>query len=134
MTKLKILVILCSVLLSFSLSGDDNSHTEYKKNHIYKNLEYLNLNKEQYNSIKKILIDYRKDYKNFYRYKEREEKKLQELMKMDEFDKEKYEDYAKVIYEKSINLEAETLKRIHSVLNTQQREKFSLYLREWRVE
>ncbi|MDD3835862.1 MAG: Spy/CpxP family protein refolding chaperone [Sulfurimonas sp.] len=132
MTKLKILLLLCSFLLSFSLFGDD----EYlqKNNHIYKNLDYLDLTQQQHHEMKEILLDYRKKYEKFYKKKAKMEGKLQELIKEEKFDKKEYEHIVKEMHEKALELEAETLQEIHSILSDTQRAKFSYYLWEWRVE
>ncbi|WP_295020598.1 hypothetical protein [Sulfurimonas sp.] len=136
MIKLKILTLLCSLFLSFSLYGDGNYKHEHeeKKHHIYKNLEYLNLGKNQYKEMREILLEYKKDYEKFNKKREKREKKLQELMREDEFSKEKYEEIVKEIQKDATTLELKTLKRIHSILSPSQRESFSYYLREWRVE
>lgn len=132
MIKLKILTLLCSLFLSFSLYADHKD--EDKKTHIYKNLDYLNLSERQYRDIKEILKDYKKDYKKFNKERQKKEQTLQELMREDKFDKEKYESIVKEIQEDSISLEVKTLKEIHSILSPTQRESFSYYLQEWRVE
>ena len=136
MIKLKILTLLCSLFLSFSLYGDhDYKHKhEDKKPHIYKNLDYLNLSQLQYEEIKEILKDYKKDYENFNKKRQKRERKLQELLTQEEFNKEKYESITKEIQEDATTLEVKTLKGIHSILSPSQRESFSYYLREWRVE
>ncbi|MCK9491381.1 MAG: Spy/CpxP family protein refolding chaperone [Sulfurimonas sp.] len=132
MIKLKIFVLLCSLFLSLSLFADDDY--EHKKNHIYKNLDYLNLNEHQHKEMKEILIDYRKKYEKFYKKKDKREKKLQELIKEEKFDKKEYKNIIKEINEKAVELEIDTLKEIHSILSASQRKKFSYYLQEWRVE
>ncbi len=125
MKILKILVVLA--LCSLTLFAKD-------ANHIYKNLDYLKLDKIQQEKLKEILISHKKKYEKFYIYKQKEEKKLQELIKQDYFDEEKYEDIAEDIEEEAIELEVKTLKKIHKILTKEQREKFSLYLQEWKVE
>lgn len=134
MKILKILTLICSLLLSFSLIADDDYEHEHKKSHIYKNLDYLNLSKSQHKEIKEIVIEYRKDYEKFYKKREKLQKRLQELLREEKFDKENYEQISKEIHEDAIELEIETLQNIHSVLSASQRERFSYYLREWQVE
>ncbi|MDY0123155.1 hypothetical protein [Sulfurimonas sp.] len=134
MRILKILTLICSLLLSFSLIADDDYEHEHKKGHIYKNLDYLNLSRHQHKEIKEIVIEYRKDYEKFYKKREKLQMRLQELLREDEFDKERYEQISKEIYEDAIKLETKTLDEIHSVLSPSQRERFSYYLREWQVE
>jgi len=134
MRRLKILTLICSLLLSFSLVADDDHEHEHKKGHIYKNLDYLDLSTEQHKEIKEIVVEYRKDYKKFYKKRQEKEKKLQELVREEEFDKESYEQISKEIYEDAIELETKTLSEIHSILSASQRKRFSYYLREWQVE
>ncbi|MFV0564144.1 Spy/CpxP family protein refolding chaperone [Malaciobacter mytili] len=125
MKILKILVVLA--LCSLTLFAKE-------ANHIYKNLDFLMLDKIQQEKLKEILISHKKRYEKFYIYKQKEEKKLQELIKQDYFDEKKYEDIAEDIAEEAIELEVKTLKKIHKILTKEQREKFSLYLQEWKVE
>ncbi|RXK06611.1 hypothetical protein CRU97_05155 [Halarcobacter bivalviorum] len=126
MKILKILIVLLA-LCNLTLFAKDS-------NHIYKNLDFLNLDKNQQEKLKKILISHKKRYEKFYAFKQDEEKKLQELIKQDHFDEEKYEDIAEEIEEEAVELEVKTLKRIHKILTKEQREKFSHYLQEWKVE
>ncbi|MDT8338096.1 MAG: hypothetical protein RQ763_02720 [Sulfurimonas sp.] len=133
MRRLKILTLICSLLLSFSLIADDDDY-EHKKDHIYKNLDYLNLSKDQHKEIKEIVVEYREKYEKFYKKREEKEKRLQELLREETFDKERYEQIAKDKCEDAIGLEAKTLEKIHSILSASQRELFSYYLREWQVE
>jgi len=136
MIKLKILTLLCSLFLLNSLYANkhDIDFHEYKKGHIHKNLDYLNLNNDQLEKIKHILIKYRKKYAKYTKKRVKEELKLKEIFKAKHFDEEEYEDILEDILEDEIELETKVLKKIHSVLSPDQREKFSFYLKEWRVE
>ena len=134
MTKLKILVILCSLLIPFVLSASDDEHHSYKRSHLYKNLDFLDLDKKQYKQIREVLINYKKNYKKYYKYKEDKEEKLKKLFLEDDFNKEKYLYISRKIKEKASLLEANNLKEIHEILDEKQREKFSYYLKEWEVE
>lgn len=134
MTKLKILVILCSFLLPFILFASDDDHHAYKKSHIYKNLDFLELDKKQYKKIREVLIKYKKEYKKYYKYKEEKEEKLKKLFLEDDFNEEKYVYISRKIKEKASLLEAKNLEKIHDILDEKQRKKFSYYLKEWEVE
>ncbi len=131
MKRLKILIILCS-LITFIFA--DSKHYEYNETHVYKNLDYLKLDKEQYEKIKKVLIEYKHHFNKYYEKKKKEQKKLQKLFVNEQFDVEEYEEISEEIFEKAIELEAHTLKKIHKILTSTQREKFSHYLKEWQVE
>lgn len=138
MKILKILLLLCSLLFSLSLFADDDyhekDHSKYKKNHFYKNLDFLELNKIQYSNLRNILIENKKNQKEFYAFKLQKEKKLRALMQKEVFDTSAYESIKNEITTYSNQLEATQLKRIHEVLTKEQREKFSYFLQEWEVE
>lgn len=131
MKILKILIVLFSLLAY--LNADDHNH-KHKNTHIYKNLEYLDLNTQQYEKIKKVLIEYKHEYYKYYKEKKKKQKKLQKLIRKNDFDVEKYEDISEDIFKEAIELEAHTLEKLHKILNPAQREKFSHYLKEWQVE
>jgi len=130
---MKFLVLFCTLILSISLFADDDKY-EYEDNHIHKSLEHLNLNTQQLEQIKTILIVDKKDFETFYENKEEYEKKLKSIMKNEIFDKKLYIKTKQEISKQAIELEALTLKKIHEVLNEKQKKRFSHYLKEWRFE
>ena len=67
MKILKIFLILSSLFLF--LNADDYK-SKHKYKHSYKNLEYLDLNKEQIKEIKDVLIEFKYKYKDFYEYEQ----------------------------------------------------------------
>lgn len=147
MIKLKILVLLCSIFINLNLSADDDyrhhdkKFEEYKnkfynssKHHLYKNFDYLELDKNQKLKLKNILIEYKKVYKEFYKYKNIKEQELAFLLKDENIDVEKYKKIDNEINSYALDLEITNLKNIHNILNKEQKEKFSYYLKEWRVE
>ena len=129
MKILKIFLILSSLYLF--LNADDD-HKKYK--HSYKNLDFLNLNSDQLEKMKTILIDFKKEYKTFYEYKENQEDLLEDLMENKNFDENQYLKIISDIKIKAAILEVERLKRIHVILDEKQREEFSEYLKEWEIE
>ncbi len=129
MKILKIFLILSSLYLF--LNADDD-HKKYK--HSYKNLDFLHLNPSQLEKIKTILIDFKKEYKSFYEYKENQENLLKDLMEDKNFDEKQYLKIISDIKIKAAILEVERLKKIHVILDEKQREEFSEYLEEWEIE
>ena len=129
MKILKIFLILSSLYLF--LNADDD-HKKYK--HSYKNLDFLHLNPSQLEKIKTILIDFKKEYKSFYEYKENQENLLKDLMEDKNFDEKQYLKIISDIKIKAAILEVERLKKIHAILDEKQREEFSEYLEEWEIE
>jgi Spy/CpxP family protein refolding chaperone len=139
MIKLKILALLCSIIFASSLFADDHNeehekHKESHKHHFYKNLDYLNLDKQQLNNLKEVLINYKKEYKKFYKFKAKKEKELAKFIKEENFDELSYKKILNEINTKAEKIELANLKKIHTILNKKQREEFSYFLQEWRVE
>ncbi len=129
MKILRIFLLLSSLFLFANADDDD-----HKYKHSYKNLEYLELNKEQLKQMKDILIDFKHKYKDFYEYKEDKEDELKDIMKADIFDEKQYLEILNDIKTKASLLEIEKIKNIHTILDEKQRKKFSKYLEEWEVE
>ena len=129
MKILRIFLLLSSLFLFVNA---DDDHKKYK--HSYKNLEYLELNKEQLKQMKDILIDFKHKYKDFYEYKEDKEDELKDIMKADIFDEKQYLEILNDIKTKASLFEIEKIKNIHTILDEKQRKKFSKYLEEWEVE
>lgn len=129
MKILKIFLLLSSLFI-FANAGDD--HKKYK--HSYKNLEYLNLNKDQLKEIKDVLIEFKYKYKEFYDYKDDKEDILEDIMEDDNFDEKLYFETLIDLKTKAALLEVEKMGKIHKILDEKQREKFADYLEEWEVE
>lgn len=102
--------------------------------HIYKDLDYLNLNVHQEERIKEILIKSKKEFSEYYEKKQKAQNRLQALMQKEYFDKDEYEDIAEEVAEEAVELEVEIFEKIHAVLSPAQRKQFSHYLREWKIE
>ena len=129
MKILKIFLILSSLLLV--LNADEDKH-KYK--HSYKNLDYLDLTNEQAKAIKKALVELKKDYEDFYEYKEKQEDILEDIIKADNFNEELYYKTIMDLKTKALKLEVKRIKKIHEVLNEKQKEEFADYLEEWEIE
>lgn len=129
MKILKIFLILSSLLLV--LNADEDKH-KYK--HSYKNLDYLDLTNEQAKAIKKALVELKKDYEDFYEYKEKQEDILEDIIKANNFDEELYYKTIMDLKTKALKLEVKRIKKIHEVLNEKQKEEFADYLEEWEIE
>ena len=129
MKILKIFLILSSLLLV--LNADEDKH-KYK--HSYKNLDYLDLTNEQAKAIKKALVELKKDYEDFYEYKEKQEDILEDIIKADNFNEELYYKTIMDLKTKATKLEVKRIKKIHEVLDEKQKEEFADYLEEWEIE
>ena len=129
MKILKIFLLLSSLFLFVNA---DDDHKKYK--HSYKNLEYLELNKEQLKQMKDILIDFKHKYKDFYEYKDDKEDILEDIMEDKNFDEKLYFETLIDLKTRAAKLEVEKMSKIHKILDEKQREKFADYLQEWEVE
>ena len=129
MKILKIFLLLSSLFLFVNA---DDDHKKYK--HSYKNLEYLELNKEQLKQMKDILINFKHKYKDFYEYKDDKEDILEDIMEDKNFDEKLYFETLIDLKTRAAKLEVEKMSKIHKILDEKQREKFADYLEEWEVE
>ncbi|KLE10553.1 MULTISPECIES: hypothetical protein [Arcobacteraceae] len=126
MKILKIFLLLISFVL---ILNADNKHK-----YSYKDLDYLDLNENQVKVIKKALLDLKKDYKEFYEYKDEQEDILEDIIESDNFNEELYYKIVMDLKTKATKLEVKRIKKIHEVLNKKQREEFADYLEEWEIE
>ena len=126
MKILKIFLLLISFVL---ILNADNKHK-----YSYKDLDYLDLNEDQVKVIKKALLDLKKDYKEFYEYKDEQEDILEDIIESDNFNEELYYKIVMDLKTKAAKLEVKRIKKIHEVLNKKQREEFADYLEEWEIE
>ena len=126
MKILKIFLLLISFVL---ILNADNKHK-----YSYKDLDYLDLNEDQVKVIKKALLDLKKDYKEFYEYKDEQEDILEDIIESDNFNEELYYKIVVDLKTKATKLEVKRIKKIHEVLNKKQREEFADYLEEWEIE
>lgn len=139
MKILKILILLCSLsLLSSSFADDDyEEHYEkdrYGKSHIYRSLEYLDLDKQQNSKIRNFLLEYKKEYQEFLEFKFSKNYELQKIMQSETFDKKKYREVLNEIKAHFIEIETDKFDKIHKVLTPKQRVKFSYFLGEREID
>ena len=109
MKILKIFLILSSLYLF--LNADDYK-SKHKYKHSYKNLEYLDLNKEQIKEIKDVLIEFKYKYKEFYEYEQKQEDILKDITKNDNFDEKLYLDTLLDLKTKASKLQVQKMKEI----------------------
>ena len=84
--------------------------------------------------MKEILIDFKKQYKEFYEFKEKQEDRIRDILRNDIFNEKEYLTILNEIKSKASLLEVQKMNNIHNILNEKQRKKFSKYFKEWEVE
>ncbi len=120
-------------LLMFNIALADDDY--YEKEHYYsKDLSYLNLNGFQMQIVREIIKEYREDLKEYRRLKNEAYQKKQRLFLSREFDAKKLREINSKLSKKSLQIEESFLKKMHKVLNEQQRLKFVWYIDEWEIE
>ncbi|MGB9801539.1 MAG: hypothetical protein ACPLSX_01130, partial [Arcobacter sp.] len=90
--------------------------------------------KNQLSKLKEVLKRYKKESKRFYKFERKKEKELSQIIEKKDFDEIAYEKVLDEINQKSKEIEIENLKKIHDILDDTQKEKFSHFLKEWRIE
>ncbi|MDQ1340925.1 MAG: hypothetical protein QG567_2083 [Campylobacterota bacterium] len=123
------------LILFFIVTGlfsDNFEHHDEK--HINKELSHLNLSQEQNEKIKKILKEFKKDLKEYRNFKENIDEEIKKVFMKDSFNKEELNKLYNGLYEKTKEIEIKLLKNIHTVLSKKQREEFTQYFDEWKVE
>ncbi|WP_310441082.1 hypothetical protein [Sulfurimonas sp.] len=126
--KLIILLLIISGLL-FSSGFEDHN-----EKHINKELSHLNLSQEQNEKIKEILKEFKRDLKEYRSFKENIDDGIKKVFIKDSFNKEELNKLYNELYEKTKEIEIKLLKNIHTVLSRKQREEFTHYFDEWKVE
>lgn len=125
--KLIILLLIISSLFS-------SSFEYHNEKHINKELSHLNLSQEQNEKMKKILKEFKRDLKEYRNFKEDIDNEIKKLFMKDTLNEEELNKLCDDLYEKSKEIEKRLLKNIHAVLSRKQREEFTHYFDEWKVE
>lgn len=125
--KLIILLLIISSLFSSRLEF-------HNEKHINKELSHLNLSQEQNEKIKEILKEFKRDLKEYRSFKENIDNEVKKVFMQDGFNKEELNKLYSELYEKTKEAEIKLLKNIHTVLSRKQREEFTHYFDEWKVE
>ena len=138
MKILKIFLVLISLSIFLNADNDfEDYKSKYYKNqkyNIYKNFDFLNLDSQQYLLMKNILIEYKEEYKELQKYKHVVEKKIENLVEEENFDKEKFITILKDLKYKQLEIEAYKIERIHNILSKKQRKKLAYYIEEWELD
>lgn len=123
------------LILFFIVTGlfsDTFEHHDEK--HINKELSHLNLSQEQNEKIKDILKEFKRDLKEYRNFKENIDDEIKKVFMKDSFNKEELNKLYSELYEKTKEVEIKLLKNMHTILSRKQREEFTQYFDEWKVE
>ena len=122
--------ILIAILLSFNIlvCDDDYSH------HFPKDLSFLDLSKDQKNSIKKLLKSHQKKMQKLYSIRENTMYNIKMSFISQNFNTNDYIKKSMKIKQLSSKLEADFFTKLHTILDKEQRKKFVVYFGEWEIE
>ncbi len=125
-------IVFLSILVVVALFGDGDDYKD--EFHLPNDLSFLNLDSKQKIELKKILKEHRKSLKILHKKEEKWEESLKKEFSKDRFDIDKFIKESLKLKEGVVKIEANFFKKIHSILNPNQRKKFIEYIEEWEVE
>jgi len=131
-------ILLVIILLSNLLFSDHGEQEPYKKNHegihMPYDMHYLNLSQKQQKKIRHLFKSSRDKHKKLYKKVERTERTLAKLFDQTHFDKERFVMLQLQLKREALQIEAELLEDIHTILTQKQRKQFVHYLKEWEID
>jgi len=129
------MVLIVLLLSSLLFSDQDKHHEDEKKNiHMPYDMHYLDLTPLQQKKIRSLMISSRERRKKLHENTEVIERSLSALLGQEYFDKQTFIDRQLQLKKEALQIEADLLAGIHSILTKQQRKKFVHYLKEWEID
>lgn len=120
-------ILIFLLFLNVLVAGD---HSHYHG----KDLTFLELDGRQEDKVKDILRTYRKDIKEYRKYKEEMFEGKQDIFKKDIFDGAALDKINQQVSDFATRIEINFLREVHQVLSEKQRKKFVSYIDEWEIE
>ena len=127
MKYLIIILLLMTTLYSDNYEG----HSE---KHMYKEISHLKLTKAQEVEVKKILIDFRYNLREFNEYEENIQEKKENLFVDKTLNIEELTRLNKLLDDKRHSIENSFLQSMHKILSDKQKERFIYHFDDWEVE
>jgi periplasmic protein CpxP/Spy len=121
-------VIILLTLCALAFGG------EHHELHMFRDLGYLHLDKQQKEQISKIVFENRKKRKELHEEKELAQKRMKQFFLNKKFDKKMVSEMFLELKTRAVHLDVDMLTQIHDVLTPQQRELFLHYIKEWEIE
>ncbi len=123
----KFLLILFLFFISLEASG-------FKEHRYSRDLKDLKLSKIQIVKMRSIIKKYRHNIKKYIKAKEKTQKEIKLIFNKNSFDIKFFYTINIKLYKRAFILEANFLKKIHSVLSIKQRKIFLNYINEWEMK
>lgn len=125
-------IVLAILLIANLLMAD---HDDDKKAlQIPYDMSYLDLTRIQKQTIYRLLLSYRERRKTLHKKREMLERHTLWLFMQETFDKESFLRQHLQLRRELIEIEADFLTNLHTVLSEKQRKKFAHHLEEWEID
>ena len=132
--KLFTIFVLLVTLAVADYDKEEHERNEYRQKHIPLDMRYLHLNKKQLSQAKKIIKQFRRDYKIYYHAKEASEKKVEKLFLKKTFDTKAFYQIVDKPNRYLLQMQSRFFSKMHQILTPKQRKRFTYYMEEWEVE
>lgn len=113
--------------------ADSDKH-EYEEHYFPLDMNYLELSEKQHKQVKKIIKEFRHEYKDFHSKESSVHQKISQLFLEKEFNTEKFIRLSSDLNEQSIQIQAKFFSQMHMLLTPDQKKRFVKYMQEWKVE
>jgi Spy/CpxP family protein refolding chaperone len=113
--------------ISLSVYGDDDHHFPM-------DLHDLGLTKPQHHSLEEVMKEYQSSNRRYHHQNKKSQEELNTLFVSSSFDSEAYRTKSLEMEKASIEIRARLLERLHSILTSEQRRRFTHHLEEWDSE
>ncbi len=125
-------IVLAILLIANLLMAD---HDDDKKAlQMPYDMSYLDLTRIQKQTIYRLLLSYRERRKTLHKKREMLERHTLWLFMQETFDKESFLRQHLQLRRELIEIEADFLTNLHTVLSEKQRKKFAHHLEEWEID
>lgn len=127
---MKSILIFVTALFFLSLSplyGDDD-------NRFPMDLNDLELTQQQHRLVESAMREYQLSYRRYHHQSKKAQKELNALFMAPTFDEKSFESKNLEIQKSSIEIRTQLLKRVHTILNQEQKRRFVHHLEEWDIE
>lgn len=121
------------ILLLVTLMTADEKY-EHEEHYFPLDMSYLKLSNIQHIKVKKLVENFRHEYKKFHIQEKNTDKKIAKLFLEKEFNIDRFIQLSSQLQKDAIQIQADFLIKMHKILTPTQKRRFIKYMREWEVE
>ena len=97
-------------------------------------LSDLGLTQQQHHFVESAMREYQLSYRRYHHQSEKAQKEINALFLASTFDEKSFVSKNLEIQKSSIEIRTQLLKRVHTILNQEQKRRFVHHLEEWDIE